>query len=1005
MAEKVKLIELDINIESLTKNAAKSLQSIQSLEAEQKELKKSTKDLNISIAEYEKQAKAAKKANDPKSYNELRIKQQELKNSYKRQTEALSLVQTQLKSVRKEYGLGTKMIDAYAQKEERNISFIQKTNGSIDQLSTALSKNKAVYKSLSKEERENTQIGKRLLKIIQDHDKEYKELHRSMGNTNVDVGNYKTAIQDAFQTGDLFNSGLQEIVGRIPVVGGTLQKTTKSLQSYVLGQRTSAAATSGTSKSLKLFKIALISTGIGAIVVAIGTLVTAFASTQKGINAVNRVLTPLKVVIQSLWGGVQKLGITMVEAFSSPKETVKALWQTLKTQLINRITGIVDTFKFLGKTIQAAFELDFKAVKENANKLGESVTQTITGVDEFSKKVATAAKQTGQFLNEAIQRGKRIAKLQEQISKSEADFITKVAEGKEQFKAQNKIAEDQTKTLSEREAAAQKSIEILRDTNQEQRKRNALELELLTIKAKSNDTSDADKAEIAKKVAELKDANAALYESETTQQNKLNTIRKEAQSKAIAAAQKRVDAELKASKTKLDIYIAENKDKAKTLDGLLKYEQIVHDKKVSLLKEELKNKKKTKEEYDLEILNLSKDLAQRQAELTSEHASKELDIYIAKNKSKIDSETRLTDELVDEEEKRLQTIYDKRIEILEQQREDSLVSEQDYLLQKLQLQEDFLQQQKDLDNSVNEQKEEDKNLAAEAEQTDWENSMETRALHGASEFELARANMERQKKAEIAAAKKTGADVSKINAKYAAINKQINKDEQNAKIAGASAVLDGLSSLLGQETAAGKAVAVAKATMDTYKAANLALSTYPPPFGAIAAGVSIATGLVNVKKIMSTKADVPKTGGNIPKAEHGAAFNIGGKRHSAGGTKFYGEDGTAFEAEKDEMLIVLNRAASHAFAGLSELNEQHGGNAFASPQNYLAAGGLVSRGGVTNITNTNNNAPVIDYEKLGDIIAAKLSDSVSQLPYPVTLVQDIISETNAHNKIIDKATF
>lgn len=71
--------------------------------------------------------------------------------------------------------------------------------------------------------------------------------------------------------------------------------------------------------------------------------------------------------------------------------------------------------------------------------------------------------------------------------------------------------------------------------------------------------------------------------------------------------------------------------------------------------------------------------------------------------------------------------------------------------------------------------------------------------------------------------------------------------------------LGAVASLVGENTAAGKALAVAQAVMDTYAGANKALAAYPPPFGAIAAGTVVVAGLLNVKKILSTK--LPKMPG------------------------------------------------------------------------------------------------------------------------------------------------
>ena len=64
-----------------------------------------------------------------------------------------------------------------------------------------------------------------------------------------------------------------------------------------------------------------------------------------------------------------------------------------------------------------------------------------------------------------------------------------------------------------------------------------------------------------------------------------------------------------------------------------------------------------------------------------------------------------------------------------------------------------------------------------------------------------------------------------------------------------------MADIFGRESAAGKALAVAQATMNTYQAATNALANTPapPPFPQIAAGVAVASGLMQVGKIMNTQ--------------------------------------------------------------------------------------------------------------------------------------------------------
>ena len=85
------------------------------------------------------------------------------------------------------------------------------------------------------------------------------------------------------------------------------------------------------------------------------------------------------------------------------------------------------------------------------------------------------------------------------------------------------------------------------------------------------------------------------------------------------------------------------------------------------------------------------------------------------------------------------------------------------------------------------------------------------------------------------------------------------QDQKRAIISGA---LSGITALVGQETAAGKGLAVAQATIDTFAGANKALAQ-GGIFGYIGAAGVIASGLANIRTILQT--DVPgETGGDAP---------------------------------------------------------------------------------------------------------------------------------------------
>lgn len=122
---------------------------------------------------------------------------------------------------------------------------------------------------------------------------------------------------------------------------------------------------------------------------------------------------------------------------------------------------------------------------------------------------------------------------------------------------------------------------------------------------------------------------------------------------------------------------------------------------------------------------------------------------------------------------------------------------------------------------------------------------------------------------------------------------------------------DAAQELFGRETAAGKAAAVAQATMNTYEGATRANKDFPVPLNFVAMAAIIAAGLVQVRKII----DTPQP----------AKMNMGGL---VGGTGTGTSDSVNAKLSKGES--VINARSTRMFKPLlSAINEAGGGTAFA----------------------------------------------------------------------------
>ena len=170
----------------------------------------------------------------------------------------------------------------------------------------------------------------------------------------------------------------------------------------------------------------------------------------------------------------------------------------------------------------------------------------------------------------------------------------------------------------------------------------------------------------------------------------------------------------------------------------------------------------------------------------------------------------------------------------------------------------------------------------------------------------------------------------RIKAEDAARLKQIDDDKKLAdhKIEVRNMAFSAAADLFGRETAAGKAAAVAQATMNTYEGASRANKDFPVPLNFVAMAAIIAAGLSNVRKIVDTP--TPKkmaTGGLVGGIGTGTSDSVNAK------------------LSKGES--VINARSTRMFKPLlSAINEAGGGAAFAdkssiSTQSQGITGGVV----------------------------------------------------------------
>jgi hypothetical protein len=920
-------------------------------------------ELNIDVSALIKSTSEVKK-----SLDDLKKEQKELQDQGQQNSEQFVKNAASLRILGSEYNSGIKAIAGYttatADQENRTQLLSLALQGEVTSIAEARESNKLLTK-LRNEANATTAEGqeeiRRLNNALDANNEFIKENADAYLQQKINIGNYSGAIKEALDNLNPLNGGLTGFIQRSQEAGGVgnLLKTSLSGVSQGILGATKAS-------------LAFIATPIGAVIavigLALGALYNYLKSTQSGIDAVTAVTRPLQAIFTALSTLVSALGKGLVEAFSNPKKVLADLADFVKQNLINRFTAFAEI-------LDGIISLDFK-------KVTNGVLQAGTGVENLTDKLQAGAQATGKFLDDAIKKGQEIDRLTKEIERGQLAYNRQVRLTGDLIDEQLLISKDTSKTFAERGAAANEIIRLTAELGKQEEEIVKKKLQQLDLEQSLKDIKDLTIDDQQKRIDlenELDAAQDRGLNAQLEQTRVLSGLKKEQQQQAEEAEkrnaelrQKALDDALAKSQIELDLFISTQGIKAKSLEDGLKLAELTYQKQLEINKREFDASSKT----EIDKLNLAKEnqdainaLLQSQSDLVIQNATNELNIFIENNKSKIDANKFLTDELVNEEIKRNELIAQERrdFELLRLQEGQVNQAQYNQEINKInsenQLANDAISEQRKL-------------AEIEKKNIDFQNQLLADNATFEERLNLDLSNLERQRSQELASAEKTGADKNLINAKYEAGKLKIIQATKDAELALTSNTLGQIRGLLKENTVVAKALGVAEATINTYLGASKALATLPPPFGAIQAGVTIAAGLGQVAKISG----VQFAGGGFIEAK-GASHAQGGIPIEIGG-QYFGE------MQGGEGLAIMNKGA---FSEFRNFNNTYG-DGDVSRSGFMAGGGIITQ---------SVSSQSINMSELLDVTVA----AIANMPAPIVTVEDINYGQGNYASVVNGANF
>lgn len=685
--------------------------------------------------------------------------------------------------------------------------------GSLKSLRAQLSNLTAEYDALSEAERKGAR-GEELKNKINEVTDALKGGEEETQRYYRNVGNYKDAIIEAANANIPFIEQINKMVTSLGGVGNYLTGVQKDMVSVI-------STTSGLVKVLQLLRIALISTGIGALVVALGTLIAYFSKTQKGIELANKLMGALGATVNVLIDRAAKLGSALVNLFSGnfkkAGEDAKAVFSGIGKEIVEETKLAWDLADILN-------EIDKREVMLSMSRAANRA--------EIEKLKKAADDQT-LSTQERIKAAERAA----EIEKKDLDVQTQLAEAR--------LAN--TLGFKEMNGEVRKLMEQI--------KAGDVTADEVIGKLGLSESTLEDLKDFRDQFNELQELMEDSYSRQTEQQNTLNSIRQEGADKAKEAKQTELEA-VRAAEDAMLALVKDGREK-QSKEVSLQYNRQIEDLRIRL-KTETELTIKARQAINTQIKALEEQKNLELQKLSDEELQKE-----------VENRTKLISLQLESVREGSEQEYQLRMQLIASQRDAELADKELTEQMKLAITDKYNKQMDDLvaqrEQDISQKQQESIRLRMENEimqlQQSGASELEILQEQAAQKFEFLSGIQQQEGESEQEFLnRKLQANQEYLDAKKAIADKEVEIEQ--TKFEAISSITSGLSSAfeaLGESNKSfailGKAIALAEIAVNTGKAIAAGVAqaqSVPFPANIAAIATTVGTILTNIATAINT---------------------------------------------------------------------------------------------------------------------------------------------------------
>ena len=467
----------------------------------------------------------------------------------------------------------------------------------IDELNKSLQAQEDLLFDIDKELRD---YEKQLSKTSATDLAKRQHLNDKIKETKARLKEEQSGLKDLNQERKLANREMDESVESSAEYEGVLGMIDAKTGGLISGLQGMTKSVGGATKGFNLMKVAIIGTGIGALLLGILAVSKAFTSSEEGQNKFAKIMAVIGSVTGNLTTMLSDLGMMIIGVFENPKQAIIDLKDLIVENITNRITSLIDTFGFLGSAIKKVFSGDFTGALDDAKNAGNSYVDSLTGVKDTIGKVTESVKE---LATEIVKEGRIAAGIADQRAKADKldrqILVDRAKANKERADLLNKAVDKEKFTLQER-------IGFLQEAGKLEDEITAKEIEAAQLRLSAKISENALANSTKEDLEEEATLRANLINLETAKLTKAKEVTGQIialNTEAAAAAKLIADEEIAAAQAVQDF-----KDSLRLKDKENKFAEIEAEKEARLLAlEELKLSETEKQQMILDVENAFKE--------------------------------------------------------------------------------------------------------------------------------------------------------------------------------------------------------------------------------------------------------------------------------------------------------------------------------------------------------------------------------------------------------------